>query len=199
MDGSFVLYLIRHLETAANREKRYVGWTDVPVCTDAGPVGFRPDLITGSDLIRCRQTAAHLFPGQVYRPDADFRECHFGDWEMKTYEYLKSIPAYRRWITDPAVRCPPGGERFSEIEARLDKGLVRLRERAGIHSAAVVSHGGPIRLMLSKLAPAETPFNDWVVPAGSLHVLRWADKTQWEAGARCTFFSAEPITENGNM
>ncbi|MET3575756.1 histidine phosphatase family protein [Bhargavaea ullalensis] len=199
MDRPFVLYLIRHLETAANRERRYVGWTNVPVSASAGPAPFCPDVVWGSDLLRCRQTAALLFPGRDFYPASDFRECHFGDWEMKSYDELKEDVRYRSWIDDPASVRPPGGETFGEMAARADRGLSELRALSGIGSAAVVSHGGPLRHILMRLAPEEKPFFDWRVPAGSVHELQWNSRKDWEEGARCTFISAAPITENGTL
>ncbi|WP_040227577.1 histidine phosphatase family protein [Bhargavaea cecembensis] len=196
MDRPFVLYLIRHLETAANRERRYVGWTDVPVCVKADPASFEADVIAGSDLVRCRETARLLFPGAAYEAMPEFRECLFGEWEMKTYDDLKGDARYRKWIDDPFSGKPPGGERFGDMEARVRAGLMRLKAHPG-HSAAVVTHGGPVRLLLAELAPDERPFFDRAVPPGSVYRLEWKDRQDWEEGKRCTSMSAVPITGSG--
>lgn len=197
MDDSFVLYLIRHLETEANRERRYVGWSDVPVCTDAGPAGFFPDYLTGSDLLRCRQTARLLFPGMPYDARAEFRETDFGAWELKTYGDLKEDIRYRRWIDDPASEHPPGGERFADLEDRVLRGLGQIRERR-IGSAAIVTHGGPSRILLTHLAPDRRPFFSWSVSAGGVYRLVWPDRRSWEEGNRCTYLLEVPITGSAN-
>lgn len=61
MDQPFVLRLIRHAPTRGNQQKRYIGWTDESIL----PFQAEPDLalgnVIGSDLKRCRQTAAILF------------------------------------------------------------------------------------------------------------------------------------------
>ncbi|MFC7365720.1 MULTISPECIES: histidine phosphatase family protein [Bhargavaea] len=193
MDDSFVLYVIRHLETAANRERRYVGWSEVPVCTDAGPAGFVPDYLAGSDLLRCRQTAEFLFPAIPYEPLPEFREADFGAWEMKTYDDLKADVRYRSWINDPAVEHPPGGERFACLEDRVLLGIDQLRKQK-VRSAAIVTHGGPARILLSHLAPEPRPFFGWSVPPGGLYRLEWSSRRSWEEGNRCTFISEVPIT-----
>lgn len=197
MDNSFVLYVIRHLETAANRERRYVGWSDVPVCTETGPAGFFPDYVTGSDLLRCRQTAGFLFPGIPYEPRPEFREADFGAWEMKTYDDLKADARYRRWINDPAAEHPPGGERFTCLEDRVLRGLDRLRKQ-NVRSVAIVTHGGPARILLGHLAPERRSFFGWSVTPGSLYRLEWTHRRSWEGGNRCTFISEVPITGSEN-
>lgn len=198
MDDPFVLYLIRHLETAANRERRYVGWSNVPVCTAAGPSGLYPDHLTGSDLLRCRQTAGMLFPGMPYEARQEFREANFGEWEMKTYEDLKENVLYRSWIDDPSAEHPPGGERFADLEARVMHGIDRLKKQK-IRSAAIVTHGGPARVLLSELAPERQPFFGWSVPPGGIYRLEWIHRKSWEEGHRCTSLSEVPITGSANM
>src|SRR4051812_46498348 len=94
MASSHHLYLIRHLPTAGNREKKYIGWTDEPIepVEDKGKYRFleaQNRIVYGSDLLRAKQTAAILMPGADYLPDARLRECHFGDFEGKTYADLE--------------------------------------------------------------------------------------------------------------
>ena len=50
------LYLIRHLPTAGNREKKYIGWTDEPIepvedRVSETPIPERNGFVYGSDLI----------------------------------------------------------------------------------------------------------------------------------------------------
>ena len=35
MANGFVLYLIRHLPTVGNKERKYIGWTDEPILESA--------------------------------------------------------------------------------------------------------------------------------------------------------------------
>ena len=198
MDNPFVLYLIRHLETAANRERRYVGWSDVPVCTETGPAGFATDYLIGSDLLRCRQTAAMLFPGMPYEARKEFREANFGEWDMKTYDDLKEDIRYRGWIDNPAAVHPPGGEQFADLEARVMSGIDQLKEQKG-RSAAIVTHGGPARILLARLAPERRPFFAWTVPPGGIYKMEWPGHKSWEEGHRCTSLSEVPITGSANM
>ncbi|MDW0113903.1 histidine phosphatase family protein [Sporosarcina saromensis] len=84
------LYLIRHLPTAGNRAKKYIGWTDEPIEPIAEPETFRlsgmqQNIVYGSDLRRARQSANLFLPHAIFHEDRRFRECHFGDFEGKTY------------------------------------------------------------------------------------------------------------------
>lgn len=49
-------------------------------------------------MLRCRQTAALLFPGVEQRQVPQLRECAFGRFEEKTWEELKDDPLYRAWM-----------------------------------------------------------------------------------------------------
>lgn len=64
---------MRHGKTQGNLEGRYVGRTDEPLLPAAaawlersGYRDFRPDLVYASPMMRCRETAAILFPACVY-------------------------------------------------------------------------------------------------------------------------------------
>lgn len=85
--------LMRHAPTKANLEKRYLGWTDAPLADTSklSVVDASIETVYGSDLQRCRTTAAHYFPNASYYADARLRESNFGEFEGKTYEDLKRM------------------------------------------------------------------------------------------------------------
>lgn len=194
MDESFVLRLIRHAPTRGNQQKRYIGWTDEAIL----PFGAEPDLqlkkVMGSDLKRCRQTAAVLFPNAVYRANRDLRECHFGQWEMKTYEELKGIELYRRWIDDPWQIEPPGGESLAHMAERVERGIRKLPDDREV---TMVLHGGPIRYLIAEALGEK--FQDQIALHGGCHTLTWQNRQAFEEREVCTSFSVEPLTANGNM
>ena len=78
--------LMRHAPTKANLEKRYLGWTDAPLVniSKLSVVDAGVEKVYGSDLQRCRVTAAHYFPNASYEADERFRESNFGEFEGKT-------------------------------------------------------------------------------------------------------------------
>ncbi|MGG4044988.1 histidine phosphatase family protein [Paenibacillus favisporus] len=125
------LLLVRHGTTRWNREKRYLGHTDIPL----DPVG-RDELaplarelagkafrgVYCSDLARCRETLAIISPAHADTAmyDPPLREMDFGAWEGHTYEQLQHEPLYRQWIDSPQQVTPPGGESWADFAGRVD-------------------------------------------------------------------------------
>ena len=198
MASSHHLYLIRHLPTAGNREKKYIGWTDEPI----GPVEeefqmmpmLEGGVVYGSDLIRAKQSAELIVPGADYYADARLRECHFGDFEGKTYAELEMDNDYRNWLDDPQTHAPRGGESLADVEQRVMDALVSLP-----NGAVVITHGGPIRIALTRFSPDSSDFWSWQIPHGSVWKLEWRDHDDLKEGGRCVSLSAVPITGKGIM
>lgn len=154
------LVLVRHGQTAWTKEKRYQGSTDIPLSAE----GIRSMRKTARDLRRfdfaaiytsalkrAKQSGRELARQTGIRPQADARlnEMNFGDWEGKTAEYLnvtrnKAFLAWARgkWTT------PEGGESLKAFRRRVG-GFLRdcLKKHSG-RTAAVVSHGGTVRMLL---------------------------------------------------
>ncbi|MEK4063073.1 MULTISPECIES: histidine phosphatase family protein [unclassified Paenibacillus] len=136
------LVLLRHGHTQWNKERRYLGSTDIPLLPGAQEeltaLREQPELrgdfwrVYCSDLRRCRETLACIAPGleasALY--DSRLREMSFGAWEGCTYEQLQNNLDYRSWIDDPAEVTPPDGESWQAFEARLDSFLKELRQAA---------------------------------------------------------------------
>lgn len=194
MDGTFILHLIRHAPTAGNAARQYIGWTDESV------LAFEPlaeptiEHVWGSDLKRCRQTAELLFPNADYHADRNWRECHFGGWERKTYAELQHDEHYRSWIDDPMGIMPPGGESLTAMSDRIEQAVKALP--AG-NEFTIVTHGGPIRYLLS-LATGR-PFQQQTALHGHRHSLSWRNREAFEEGQVCESFSVEPLTANANL
>ncbi|WP_075618403.1 histidine phosphatase family protein [Paenisporosarcina indica] len=198
MACDFQLTLIRHLPTLANVERRYIGWSDesiIPPTQVFSQPNRSPDLIYGSNLRRCQETAALFYPNTPYQGTASFREMNFGNWELKTYEDLKADPLYQNWLSNPETVSPPNGELFHEMGSRVLKGLNSLRH----DDSVVVTHGGPIRYMLMRFAPEDRNFWSWDVKHGDQWTLRWASQQCFEEGKRCEFLSVERLMENELM
>lgn len=193
MDSAFILHLIRHAPTKGNGLKQYIGWTDEPVAPFS--VQGNPDVqrVWGSDLLRCRQTAAQLFPTAVYHGDPNFRECHFGEWERKTYEDLKGDWRYRNWIDNPFEHAPPGGESFASLMERVDQAVQSLPQG---HEFYIVAHGGPIRYLLAK--GNGQPFQQQTALHGHRYTLVWQSRKAYEEGAPCISCSAAPLMASAN-
>lgn len=206
MDDAVVVALFRHGMTEENKRKAYIGWTDAPICEDSRLVlesqMFRLssyERVVTSDLKRCLQTAKALFPHQVPQTLAEFREMNFGHWEGKTYAELEGDPHYEEWIKDHFASNPPEGEGYSTFAERIEKGwqklfLMMLEE--DMDRTAIVTHGGVIRYLLSKLSSEERNFWDWKVPHGNGFELVWSNKEAFRRGERCTLLRVVLLTEN---
>lgn len=194
------LTVMRHLPTVGNQKRQYIGWTDEPI-VDVGAsnweLPWRPKIVYGSDLLRAKQSATLYFPKAEYRSDRRFRESHFGDWEGKTYETLKENKTYRDWIDNPYTYTPPGGESLIEIEQRVLSVLLELPEDEMDHF--IVTHGGPIRILLTCFSPEEKDFWSWHIPHGSAWHFEWEDADHFKEGKRCRSLSAVPITANETL
>ncbi len=161
--------LIRHGQTAGNREKRYVGSTDEPLTGQARREAadlhlVRPDLLVVSPMRRCRETAGILYPGMSQLVIDDLRECSFGKFEYKNWQELTDDPDYQAWIDSGGMIGFPGGESrdvFIRRSLRGFRAAVSKAERSGVQRLAVVAHGGTIMAVLSVLGRPERDYFDW--------------------------------------
>lgn len=157
--------LIRHGETAWNRERRLQGqWASdlQPGGPGLNPVGLaqaellarlarsgrlgRIDAVYSSDLSRALETAGSLADalGLPVQGRPEFRERHFGEVQGLTVpEARATVPeAYARMCEGAPVSG--GGESGREVQDRMRCGVARLAEAHPGGRVAVVSHGGAI-------------------------------------------------------
>lgn len=189
---------MRHAPTKENLEKRYIGWIDSSLADVSSLAIVDKDVtkVYGSDLLRCRETAAHYFPNATYMADKRFRESNFGEFEGRTYEELKSDRRYCAWLDDPVQSPPPKGEGFDAFCARVIEGFTTLPKGEDVYHLVV--HGGVIRALLVAFAPTEQPFWTYHTPHDKMFSLSFSRKA-WEEGARCMSLSEELIVEKPTM
>jgi probable phosphoglycerate mutase len=150
--GSVIL--VRHGEAEGNRRHRLIGWSEVGL-TDEGhaqarlvadrleqaPIGR----IVSSDLRRTVETAAPLAAALGMDPvlDPRFREIDNGAWTGLTPDQISDgWPELWQDYVDGQDVDRPGGERWSDVRARVIVGLKELLESEGV--TVVFSHGGPL-------------------------------------------------------
>lgn len=181
------LVLVRHGYTQWNQERRYLGWTDVPLAPGEAErlekLRTQPPL-TGefcrvycSDLRRCRETLAALAPHLMLQAvyDARLREMDFGAWEGCTYEQLKDNPHYRSWIDNPEAATPPEGEAWAQFAARVDHFCAELQQETqapAVTRILLVTHGGVIRQLLARIIEGVTFYTAAAPAPGEVTVLR---------------------------
>lgn len=163
------LWLVRHGETPASRDRMLAGWTNVPL-TEAGErqaaalrsqlANQRFDSVWASDLDRALATARHAW-GEP-RQDARLREMSFGELEGRSWEALE--PAERDAVARFAGFTAPGGESFESLRARVLSFVDSLEP--GRH--LLFTHGGVVRLLSREAG------EDGFVPTGTLLVVDWS-------------------------
>ena len=172
------LHLIRHGMTLYNKEGRYIGWSDIPLHkqgveqlkkylqTKNYPKG---DIYLVSPMKRCVETLEILYPNvEKIQENEKLKEINFGDWEGKSYEELKDDNSYSNWLSDFVKNTPPNGEKFLEFEKRIEDtyyDLVKKYEK-NHKDIVIVTHGGVIRVLMSKLIHNNRDIFYWKVPFG---------------------------------
>ena len=141
------LHLMRHGEPQLTG--RMLGHLDIPA-TDAGIRAcalrgspLRPLRIVSSDLQRAQACAAALGAFDI---DARWRELDFGRWDGLAAADIDPDALGAFW-EDPDACPPPGGERWSDLVARVRDALESLPPEPVL----VVSHAGAMRAALQVL------------------------------------------------
>ena len=165
-----VTLLLRHGQTPMSVQKRYAGRSDVPL-TDVGVqqaaaaakrlASAGLDVIVTSPLLRTVRTAQEVAAatGAPVVTDEGFRETDFGDWEGLTFAEVRDRwpDEVTAWLADPDV-APPGGESFTEVNARVTAALHRVLDARAGQTVLIVSHVTPIKTLVvaALLAPPAT-------------------------------------------
>lgn len=198
MDDTVVIALFRHGLTEENKRKAYLGWNDSPLDPKSKEISTSEsyDLYYSSDLRRCITTGTILFPNKHLNLLSHLREMNFGKWEGKTYEELKEVPQYQRWLSDPKSYSPPEGESFGEFTSRISMGWDKITETIlsqNHHRCAIITHGGTIRYLLSKFAPQAEDFWSWQAPHHQGYELVF-EREALRRRDRCTLLREVPLT-----
>lgn len=155
------IILIRHGQTRANAEKRYIGVTESPL-TPYGKYQAKSlkkriakeviDKVFVSPSKRALNFSKIIFRNRKTEVLMNLREMDFGIFEGLTHsQILKKYPqVYNKWLNNPQSFDIPGAESFLDFKARVFGVLKEIIcENAGA-TIAIVTHGGPIRMILSK-------------------------------------------------
>ena len=183
------LILVRHGQTEANREFRYIGARDDPL-TEHGQKQARElaealstlsiAAVYSSPRQRAYHTALpiaarHSLVVQVM--DA-LSECDFGAWEgLSRAEVLASstqnIERLHAWERDTTI-APPGGESLDAMHRRVSAAVENLAQAHPDQTIVLVSHVGPIKAVLcaALAAPVSSAFRIFLDPA-AISVVDW--------------------------
>lgn len=163
------LVLIRHGETQANRERRYLGKTDESL-SEGGIEALKsykerkryPDVeyLFTSPMKRCMETAEILYPDICPVIIPEWEEIDFGWFEYKNYDDLKDDMQYQAWIDSGGRLDFPEGESKKDFILRCESGFIKMCNELKFSQAAkqnanenisvgMIVHGGTIMALLS--------------------------------------------------
>lgn len=152
MSGQLV-WLIRHGETEWSRDGRHTGRTDVQLTAagEAAAQALRPALagrefrlVLTSPLQRARRTCELSGLGGDATLDPDLMEWDYGAYEGRTTAAIRTErPGWTVWRDGV-----PGGETATQVAARCDRVVERLRASEG--DAAVFAHGHLLRALAAR-------------------------------------------------
>ena len=147
------IYLIRHGQTAWNKEEIFRGRTDVPLDeTGLAQAELAGESLKGvtihgiysSPLSRAFQTAEKIaqFHHLKVEPLDGLIDMSFGNWEGHALEKIKSMDGetYRQWREEPHLARLPGGETLGDVRERAMIALEEVIELNPGKTLALVSH-----------------------------------------------------------
>jgi broad specificity phosphatase PhoE len=125
------IYLVRHGQTAWNKEEIFRGRTDIPLdetgLRQAELVGqyfegMEIHAIYSSPLSRALQTAQKIaqFRNLKVQPLDGINDMSFGNWEGRPHKEIREQDreTYRQWVETPHLVRLPGGEGLDDVRAR---------------------------------------------------------------------------------
>ncbi len=155
------IILVRHLEISAEWRGRCYGASDVPLSSTGKAASaalaielarHTPTQVVHSGLERTKVLATAI-TRHVDCPlieDVRWREMDFGSWEGRPWTdiYAEVGDAMSNLIDEPANWAAPGGE---TVHAVRDRAIAALLELPRNRTVIVVSHGGPIGVIVGTL------------------------------------------------
>ncbi|MFZ3588602.1 histidine phosphatase family protein [Bacillus sp. DJP31] len=210
MVRTVAITLLRHGLTEDNQEKRFIGWSDSDLCVEGREQlhlfkshSLEPDYIICSDLKRCAESREILFGHNQKIPieyATNWRENNFGDWERKTHQELMGDVNYQSWLQDWKTTQIPNGEDYSTFSDRVLLGwqhATRLFLADTVNQIVIITHGGPIRKILSDYAPLKREFWEWEVVHGTGFTLETTTE-HLRRNERCISLLEVPFKVNKN-
>ena len=190
--------LIRHGETAWNRELRFQGQLDVPL-NDMGwqqaerlknrmtqalvawqAQGLTPTHLISSDLLRAQQTAQPVAEvlGHTCILNTGLREQCFGMFEgLRSADIQARHPeAWQRWLAFDADDAVEGAESMRDFHARVIDTMQALANQYAGKRIVVVTHGGVLDMIWrhAQTLPLSGP-RVCEIPNAGVNQVAWID------------------------
>jgi alpha-ribazole phosphatase len=100
--------------------------------------------------------------------DPRLRELDFGEWEGQPWNAIGRADL-DRWATSPISFAPPGGESGAALIARIREVYAELCR--GQQDCAIVSHGGPLKILTALLRGIPVDLLVAAQPIGSIVIV----------------------------
>jgi len=155
------IYLVRHGQTAWNKEEIFRGRTDVPL----DETGLKQAELAGqyfksmeihaiysSPLSRAWQTAQKIAQIQNLKVDPleGILDMSFGDWEGHAHQEIRNMDneTYRQWVESPHLVKLPGGESLDDVRGRAMAALEEVLRKHSEKTIVLVSHRVVCKVMI---------------------------------------------------
>lgn len=177
---SLRLYVVRHGQTWANREHRYLGALDAELTEDGrqqaealrNVLPAQVDALVTSPLLRARHSAEIL--NQSLNLSLSVNE-HFRERNVGVFEGLTQAEAQSRYpqlwarnITRQWQDAPDGGETIAEVVERVRLGLNALVEEHDGRTVVMVAHGFVAKTVRALVRQDFSDFFDWQLANGQV-------------------------------
>ncbi|HEU5153035.1 MAG TPA: MSMEG_4193 family putative phosphomutase [Iamia sp.] len=136
------------------------------------------DAVYASPLERTRETAAPIGKalGLRVKVDKGLLEADFGDWTGAELAQLRKLREWKAVQNHPSSFRFPGGESFSEMQARIVGATRRLAAAHPGGTIVLVSHADPIKAALNEALGAHLDqFQRIVVSPCSISAVAYGD------------------------
>ena len=176
------VYIIRHGESEANKNRQKTGWLDVPL-TEKGREdaalargvlsGVSFDKIYSSDLLRAKVTAEIAIPGCKYETCAELREINVGNLAGKFFSEITD--SQNSAISKEGYKMF-GGESTDEFHNRITSFMHRLESEA-CENIAIFAHAGWLRKFLDIVVGTTLPRKNVSCKNCAVGIFEYGDST----------------------
>lgn len=163
------IILIRHGKTKSNLENKIISDTDEQLCQEGIESLLNveyPDVckVISSPMKRCIQTASIIYLNKSIQINSNLRQFCFKQWEGRQYEDIKSIyQQYFDEVVDTQIQL------YIEQTCTSFENLVYNNVDAS--PLGIVTHGGQIKVILSRYVYPKRNFSSWKVKNGGAYLL----------------------------
>ena len=147
------IYLVRHGQTAWNKEEIFRGRTDVPLdetglkqaeLVEQYFKGMEIHAIYSSSLSRAWQTAQKIaqFHNLKVQPLDGIIDMSFGKWEGRPHQEIRETDSktYRQWVETPHLVRLPGGESLDDVRVRAMSAMEEVIRSHSGKTLVLVTH-----------------------------------------------------------